>query len=140
MQIAMLEDVLSVTSGLCLLLQSDRKDFSSIQRAVKQTIDSLSSMRDDESHVLLSAFAKSTDIIEKIQAYKHEKMVSKHTRTKSKIDIQLSVSSFHRTVSRPFLTALIKEIAAAFDITDLPIVEAILCSAHINFSLVEHNL
>ena len=34
LQITFLEDVLSVTNALCLLLQSDRKDFGAISRAV----------------------------------------------------------------------------------------------------------
>ena len=34
MQIALLDDVLSTTSALCLLLQSDKKDFGSVNRVV----------------------------------------------------------------------------------------------------------
>ena len=34
MQITLLDDVLSTTSALCLLLQSHKKDFGSVNRAV----------------------------------------------------------------------------------------------------------
>ena len=37
-QITFLEDVRSVTNGLCLLLQSDKKDFGAISRAVNSTL------------------------------------------------------------------------------------------------------
>ena len=37
-QITFLEDVLSITNGLCLLLQSDKKDFGAISIAVNSTL------------------------------------------------------------------------------------------------------
>ena len=37
-QITFLEDVMLVTNGLCLLLQSDKKDFGAISRAVNSTL------------------------------------------------------------------------------------------------------
>ena len=37
-QITFLEDVLLITNGLCLLLQSDKKDFAAISIAVNSTL------------------------------------------------------------------------------------------------------
>ena len=127
MQITMLEDVLSVTNALSVLLQSDRKEFSEIQRGLKHTVDSLASMRDDENNINLVSFSKSTEIIERLEEYKREKMMSSNTRKRSKMDIKLPVSNFHCTGIRPFLDARIGEIKAAFDLSDLPIIESLLC-------------
>ena len=123
MQITMLEDVLSVTNALSLLLQSDRKEFSEIQRGLKHTVNSLASMRDNENETKLMLFSKSTEIIEWLEEYKHEKMMSSNTQKRSKMDIKLSVSNFHCAVIRP----LIGEIKAAFNLSDLPVIESLLC-------------
>ena len=50
-QITFLEDVLSVTNILCLLLQSDRKDFGAISRVVDTTISTLKNMHDDPNSI-----------------------------------------------------------------------------------------
>ena len=122
----MLEDVLSVTNTLSLLLQSDRKEFSEIQRGLKHTV-SLASMRDVENNINLVSFSKSTEIIERLEEYKREKMMSSNTRKRLKMDIKLSVSNFHCSVIQPFLDALIGEIKGAFDLSDLPLIKSLLC-------------
>ena len=47
LEITFLEDVLSVTNSLCLLLQSDKKDFGAISRSVKSTVGVLNLMKSD---------------------------------------------------------------------------------------------
>ena len=89
MQMTMLEDVLSVTNALSLLLQSDRKEFSEIQRGLKHTVDSFASMRDDENNINLVSFSKSTEIIERLEEYKRKKIMSSNTLQRSKMDIKL---------------------------------------------------
>ena len=62
MKISFMEDVLAVTNVLCLLLQSERKDFSAIQRALSFTVQKLDGMANDMSSRDLSSFQKSPEI------------------------------------------------------------------------------
>ena len=49
MQIVLLDDVLSTTGALCLLLQSDKKDFEAVNRVVNFTVSRLKTMIADEN-------------------------------------------------------------------------------------------
>ena len=48
LQIALLDDVISTTSALCLLLQSDKEDFGAVNRAVNFTVTRLETMITDK--------------------------------------------------------------------------------------------
>ena len=52
LQITFLEDVFSVTNGLCLLLQSGKEDFGAISRVVNSTLVTLEEMKEDIDSVL----------------------------------------------------------------------------------------
>ena len=55
-QITFLEDVLSVTNGLCFLLNSDKKDFGAISRAVNSTLVILEEIKKDVDSIYLKSF------------------------------------------------------------------------------------
>ena len=61
-----IEDVLSVTNGLYLLLQSDKKGFRAISRAVNSTIVIPEEIKEDLHSIYLKSFRQSEDIIERI--------------------------------------------------------------------------
>ena len=81
-QITFLEDVLSVTNALSLLLQSDVKDFPSISCIVSSTLQTLEDIGNDFDSIHLKSFNKSAEIIEKIKSFEKQNIVSSQTRTK----------------------------------------------------------
>ena len=126
-QITFLEDVLSVTNALSLLLQSDHKDFAAISRSVDNTIAKLKGIGKSYDSIHLKSFRESDKIIGKIKEYERRNIVSTGTRKRSKIDRSLNNSQdFHTKVIQPFVKALVKEIKNAFDLTNLPILNAFL--------------
>ena len=52
--------------------------------------------------------------------------VSGTTRKKLKIDTVASTNEFHEKVIKPFITALVAEISQAFDLSELPVLQALL--------------
>ena len=70
-QITFLDDVLSVTNALSLLLQSDVKDFAAISRIVSSTLQILEDIGNDFDSIYLKSFNKSAEIIEKIEILPH---------------------------------------------------------------------
>ena len=53
-------------------------------------------------------------------------MVSGTTRKKHKIDTVASTNEFHKKVIKPFITALVAEISQASDLSELPVLQALL--------------
>lgn len=125
-RLTFLEDVLSITNPLCLLLQSDKKDFGAIARAVDSTLSNLQEIKDDRESIFLESFKKSGDLIERVSLIEMRNTVAGATRKQSRIDPSLSRDEFHSTTIKPFIDALIKEITVAFDLSDLPILNAFL--------------
>ena len=68
-QITFLEDVLSVTNILSLLLQSDKKDFSAIAQAINTVIEILKNIGENVDTNHLKNFNNASKIIEKIEVY-----------------------------------------------------------------------
>ena len=126
LQITFLEDVLSVTNALCLLLQSDKKDFGAISRAVDSTLRTLENIQNDLNSPNLKSFQQSGDIIDRISTIEMRRTVAGSTRKKSRIDTNISLEEFHSSVIKPFVEALRTEIASAFDLSDLPTLNAFL--------------
>ena len=75
-QITFLEDVLSVTNILPLLLQSDKKDFSAIARSVNTVIIGENI---DTNH--LKNFNNANELIEKIEVYERQNIVFWYAQT-----------------------------------------------------------
>ena len=65
MQIALLDDVLSTYSALCLLLQSDKKDFGAVNPTVNFTVSKLETMIADKNANIFESFKKSSNLIDK---------------------------------------------------------------------------
>ena len=126
-QITFLEDVLSVTNALSLLLQSDVKDFASISCIVSSTLQTLEDIGNDFDSIHLKSFNKSAEIIEKIKSFEKQNIVSSQTRTKrSRQDQTDTHKEFHENVIQPFIIALTKETKDAFDLTNLSVLNSFL--------------
>ena len=128
-QITFLEDVLSVTNILCLLLQSDRKDFGAISRVVDTTISTLKNMHDDPNSIHFKNLQNSSDIVKRLSNSEMRHTVTGGTRKKARLEttnVNDPFTHFHSEIRKPFLSALMKEILTAFDLSDLPILNSFL--------------
>ena len=85
-QITFLEDILSVTNILCLILQSNRKDFAAVSRAVKSIIAILEDKQNSVKSIHLQTFKKADEIIQKLSTIEICTTVSGTKRKKHKID------------------------------------------------------
>ena len=105
-QITFLEGILSVTNNLCLILQSVRKDFAAVSRAVKSTIAILDDIQNCVNSTHLQNFKKADEIIQKLSTTEMHTTVSGTMRRKRKIDNVDSTNEFQEKVIKPFITAL----------------------------------
>ena len=124
MQIALLDDVLSTTSALCLLLQSDKKDFGAVNGAVNFTVSRLETMIADKNADIFDSLKKSSNLY-RVNCFNKQPLISFQTRKRSLIDTENEVNYFHHKTAIPFLKALIKEIRDAFNLDNLPVLLAI---------------
>ena len=108
-QITFLEDVLSVTNILSLLLQSDKNDFSAIARSVNTVIEILKNIGENTDANHLKNFNNANEIIEKIEVYERQNIVSSGMRKQQKQDHNLTKDIFHKTFIKPFIDELIKK-------------------------------
>ena len=95
-QITFLKDVLSVTNILLLLLQSDKKYFSAIARSVNTVIEILKNIGENIDTNHLKNFKNANDIIEKIEVYERQNIVSSGTHKRQKQDHNLTKDIFHK--------------------------------------------
>ena len=132
LQIAFIEDVLSVTNGLCLLLQSVQKDFGAISRAVDSMLMILEEIKEDIDSIHLISFRQSEDIIERVSLIEMWSTVAGGMRKQSRIDASVARIKFHSSTINPFIDALMKEITYAFDLLELPVLTAFLKFDHVD--------
>ena len=125
-QITFLEDILLVTNILCLTLQSDRKDFAAVSRAVKSTIAILEDIQNNINSTYLQNFKKADKIIQKLSTIEMCTTVSGTTRKKHKIDTVASTNKFHEKVIKPFITAFVAKVSQVFDLSELTVLQALL--------------
>ena len=78
----------------------------------------------DTNH--LKNFNNANEIIEKIEIYERQNIVSSGTRKRPKQDHKLTKDIFHKKVIKPFIDELIKEMENAFDISNLTVLNAFL--------------
>ena len=78
-QITFLEDVLSVTNILSLLLQSDKNDFSAIAQSVNTVTEILKNIEENIDTNHLKNFNNANKIIEKIEVSERQNIVSSGT-------------------------------------------------------------
>ena len=86
LQITFLEDVLSVTNTLSLVLQSDHKDFGAVRRAMTSTITVLKNMVADKDSIHLKRFRSYNDVLSQIESFDAQKVTARGTHKKIKID------------------------------------------------------
>ena len=65
LQITFLEDVLTITNILSLLLLSDRKDFGAVRRTLSTTLTTLNDMQNSSIH--LKSFHAYRDVLSRIE-------------------------------------------------------------------------
>ena len=105
LQITFLEDVLTVTNILSLVLQFDRKDFGAVRRALSTTLTTLNGMQNNSS-VHLKSFRAYQDVLSEIESFAKQNIPAKHTRKKLKIDHLISIEEFRENIGRSFLVRL----------------------------------
>ena len=125
-QITFLKDILSVTNILCLILQSDRKNFAAVSWTVKSTIAILEDIQNNVNSTHLQNFKKTDEIIQKLSAIEMHTIASGTTRKKHKIDTVAWTNEFHKKVIGPFITALVAEISQVFHLSEFPVLQALL--------------
>ena len=81
-QITFLKDILSVANILCLILQSDRKNFAAVSWTVKSTIAILEDIQNNVNSIHLQNFKKTDEIIQKLSAIEMHTIASGTTRKK----------------------------------------------------------
>ena len=79
-RICFLEDVLTITNILSLVLQSDHKEFGALKRAISTTISHLKEMRDNPESNLLKIYKISNQVVETLSEYNQQLVVSHSTR------------------------------------------------------------
>ena len=100
--------MLSVANILSLLLQSDKKDLSVIARSVNAVIEILKNIGENIDTNHLKNFNNANKIIEKIEIYERQNIVSFGTHKCQKQDHNLTKDIFHKKVIKPFIDELIK--------------------------------
>ena len=75
-----MEDFLSVTNILSLLLQSDRKNFSAIVQSVNMVIEILKNIGENIDTNHLKNFNNANKIIEKIEVYERQNIVFQYVQ------------------------------------------------------------
>ena len=105
LQITFLEDVLTVTNILSLVLQFDRKDFGAVRRALSTTLTTLNGMQNNSS-VHLKSFRAYQDVLSEIESFAKQNIPAKHTRKKLRIDHLISIEEFHENIGKSFLVRL----------------------------------
>ena len=109
-RITFLEDVVSVTNGLYLLLQSNKKDFGAISRAVNSMLVILEEIKEDVNSIYLKSFKQSEDIIEGVLLIEMRSTVAGGTRRPSRIDASITRIEFHSSTINPFVDAVMEKI------------------------------
>ena len=129
MQIALLDDVLSTTSALCLLLQSDKKDFGAVNRAVNFTVSRLENITADKNADIFGSFKKSSDLIDRANSFNKQPLTLFQTLKRSLICSENEVNDFCHKTAITFLKASIKKIRDTFNLDNLPVLLATMALA-----------
>lgn len=114
LQISFLEDVLTITNTLSLVLQADKKDFGAVRRALKSTVNILENMERDPNSIHLKSLNDHSKILKDMENYSQMNMVAGNTRKRSRIDNSAQADNFHTQICKPFLRALIGKVENIF--------------------------
>ena len=80
LQICFLEDVLSITNILSLVLQSDKKDFAAARRAMQLRCLHLKQMRDNSQSSLLKSFNGYNTVLPGINEFNQQSVIGHSIR------------------------------------------------------------
>ena len=80
LQICFFEDVLSITNILSLVLQSDKKDFAAVRRAMQLRCLHLKQMRDNFQSSLLKSFNGYNTVLPGINEFNQQSVIGHSTR------------------------------------------------------------
>ena len=105
-ELLLLDDILAITSKLCLLLQSDHKDF-----------------KEDQNHAGSESLKKSPALLENLCNFNAESIVSKWLR----VDNKVTEEHFYLSTTVPFIKALLVEMKDALSLDNLPALRAMTC-------------
>ena len=105
LQITFLEDVLTVTNTLSLVLQSDHKDFGAVRCTLSTTLTTLNDMQNISS-VHLKSFGGYQDVLSQIESFVKQNIPVKHTRKKLRVSHLISIEEFHENIGKSFLVRL----------------------------------
>ena len=103
LDLPLLDDILTIISKLCLLLQSDHKDFRAIHDVVEQTLITLKEMSEDQNHAGFESLKKSSALLEKLCNFNAESITSKRLR----VDNSVTVEQFYSSTTVLFIKVLI---------------------------------
>ena len=108
------------------MLQSDRKGFGAIYRAVNSTLVILEEIKEDVDSIHLKSSKQSEDIIERVLLIEMGSTVVGGTKKQSRIDTSITRIEFYSSTINPLIAVLMKEITYAFDLLELPVLTAFL--------------
>ena len=108
------------------MLQSDRKDFGAIYRAVNSTLVILEEIKEDVDSINLKSTKQSEDIIERVLLIEMGSTVVGGTKKQSRIDTSITRIEFYSSTINPLIAVLMKEITYAFDLLEFPVLTAFL--------------
>ena len=107
LKITSLEDVLSITNTLSIVLQADKKDFGAIRRAMNSTITILPEMTSNQNTIHLKRFNGQNEVLMEMNTHTDFNIVAKGTQKRARIDLQIQFEFHLRNFCQPFLQALI---------------------------------
>ena len=124
LKISFLEDVISITNTLSLVLQADRKDFCAVQRALNTTLEMLQDISENPESKHLKSSQISAEIINQLNDFEEQNVISRGKRKRRRVENSTTAAEIHthQTIS----LALIDEIKGAFDMSSIAPVEALL--------------
>ena len=107
---------------MCLLLQSDCKDFKAKHDIVDQTFMMVKEMSEDQNHAGFESLKKSLALMKKLHNFNPESIISKQLR----VDNSVTVEHFYSSTTVPFIKALV-EMKGAFSLDNIPVSRAMTC-------------
>ena len=122
LKLSLLDDVLTIIPKLCLLLQSDHKDFRAIHDVVEQTLITLKGMSEDQNHAAFENLKKSPALMEKLHNFNAESIISKRLQ----VDNNVMVEHFYSSTTVPFIKVLTVEMKGVFSFNNLPVLRAMM--------------
>ena len=123
LELSLLDDILTMVSKLCLLLQSDRNDFRAIHDVVEQTLITLKETSEDQNHAGFESLKKSPALLEKLCNFNAERIVSKWLR----VDNSVTMENFCSSTTVLFIKVLIVKMKGAFLLDNPPVLRAMTC-------------